>query len=499
MRSKNVHLRKNILLLGCCISLVICSCKKLVEVDPPVTSTTGESVFEEDLTAIAVLTGMYSALSQPTAISAGLSSLSKRGGLSADELSLWSGAGANDKAYFSNSLAAPLQTSSNITSAGGEIWSYCYSNIFICNQAIELLTSSNTLTPFVKRQLLGEAKFMRAFLYFYIVNLYGDAPLVISSDYKENALLSRADKTQVYQLIVSDLKEAQSLLSSTYLNGQLKNYSSTPERLRPTTWAATALLARVYLYMGDYISSEAQASAVINNASLFNLSTLNNAFLKASSGNNEAIWQLQPVNTNGSNFWNTEDARLFVLSAAPTGVNSTHIVYLSSQLLSSFEIGDNRKSNWIGSYVDGTGTYYFPYKYKVGAAGASVTEYLMVLRLAELYLIRAEARLQQSNMDGAKNDLNILRSRAGATLNPISVSDKVSLLNAILHERQVELFAEWGHRWLDLKRTGNVDVIMSVVGPLKNNGIAWKSSQQWYPLPINDVLGDPNLVQNEGF
>jgi len=119
----------------------------------------------------------------------------------------------------------------------------------------------------------------------------------------------------------------------------------------------------------------------------------------------------------------------------------------------------------------------------------------MVLRLAEQYLIRAEARAQQNNVGGAQSDLNTIRTRAG--LPNTTANDKTSLLAAIIHERQVELFSEWGHRWLDLKRSGNLDAMMAVVAPAK--GATWSSNWQWYPIPSYEIVQDPNLVQNPGY
>jgi hypothetical protein len=130
--------------------------------------------------------------------------------------------------------------------------------------------------------------------------------------------------------------------------------------------------------------------------------------------------------------------------------------------------------------IAGGTTYFFPSKYKAKNTSGSVSEYLMVFRLAEQYLIRAEARVQQNNFGGAQNDLNAIRTRAGLP-NTIA-NDQTSLLAAILKERQVELFTELGHRWLDLKRTENVNAVMSVVTPLKTNGASWQSYQQLYPV-----------------
>jgi len=357
---------------------------------------------------------------------------------------------------------------------------------------IEGVSKSTTLTPAVSQQLLGEAKFMRAYCYFFLVNMYGDVPLVTGTDYTVNRLLARTPKADVYRQMIGDLKDAQNLLNSNYPDGSL--LSTTTDRVRPTKWAATALLARVYLYNSDWTNAEAQSTILINNTALFNLVPLNEVFLKNS---NEAIWQLQPVNIGE----NTRDARVFILPPTGPGFGLAPFGYgefpasLSPQQMASFEPGDQRRVNWVDSVNANNTTYYFPYKYKVNGLNAPVTEYQMQLRLGEQYLIRAEARAQQGNITAAQEDLNAIRSRAG--LPPTTAGDQPSILTAILHERQVELFTEGGHRWFDLKRTGNVDQVMSVVCPLK--GGTWASYKQYFPVPVGDVEHDPNIVQNPGY
>jgi hypothetical protein len=130
----------------------------------------------------------------------------------------------------------------------------------------------------------------------------------------------------------------------------------------------------------------------------------------------------------------------------------------------------------------------------------------MMLRLAEQYLIRSEARAKQGDVAGAVADLNVLRKRARATAtlavpNPLpDLSSSITqdqALNAVLQENRVELFTEWGHRWLDLKRTQKVEEVMKVVTPLK--GGTWESSDQLYPIPSDDISRNVNLSQNPGY
>lgn len=477
------------------------SCKKLVEIAPPITRVSDESAFREDQTAVAVLNGLYYNISNSAAGSINLPLLSGIAGLSADELSLWPNANSSLFAYYSNTLVADLTNTS--ISAGHEYWVEIYGYIFRCNAAIYGLLGSTYLSPTVRTQLIGEAKFMRAFLYFYLVNLYGNVPLVTGTDYEVNRLLPRNSQADVYNHIVKDLKEAKQMLSEDFLDGRLSTYPSLniAERVRPTKWSATALLARIYLFRGEWGQAEAEASTVINTTSLFSLSALNDVFKKNS---REAIWQLQPVRSG----WNTEVARAFVLTAAPVGFSGSKPFYLSPFLVGAFENGDRRGiiGNWVNSYTSGANTYIFPFKYKSAIQNDPVTEYLMVFRLGEQYLIRAEARANLNNLAGAIADLNILRTRARdlptvAVPNPLPdlplTLSKDQVLDTVLHERQVELFTEWGHRWFDLKRLGKIDAVMGVTTPFK--GGTWETTDQLFPIPTSDILLNPNLIQNPGY
>jgi len=488
-----------IFLMAAGIAFGISSCKKLVEVPPPTDAIAENNVYTNDATAISVLTALYSSMNvkdiNPVQ---GTGSIALYTGMSSDEFTLYSGiTDQTSLAYYQNALQVNVPPGS-----GSSHWAPLYNYIFKCNAAIEGLNASTGLTPVVKQQLLGEAKFVRAFFYFYLVNLYGDVPLALTTDPKVNTQLARAPKAQVYQQMIADLKDAQNLLSTNYLDASL--LSTTTERVRPTQWAADGLLARIFLYTGDWVNAEAQATAVINNATLFSLVALNSVFLKNSQ---EAIWQLQPTDIN----FNTTEAQTLVIPATgpSTGAFIDNPVYLSSNLLKSFEPGDQRGvyGNWVDtvSFQATTTTYdtiVFPYKYKVNtspgvASATDMTEYFMMLRLGEQYLIRAESRAEQNNIAGAQSDLNNIRIRAG--LSNTTVGDQASLLGAILHERQVELFSEWGNRWFDLKRTGNIDVVMSVITPQKAGGAQWNSYQQLYPLPLSDLQQAPNLAQNAGY
>jgi hypothetical protein len=478
-------------LIACSILTMISNvgCKKLVEVNSPYTSTNAVNVYASDATAAAVLTGVYSKLSSLPPGGIGLQGLSLYAGASADEFTLATGFGSPTQiACYQNKLLSTTPV---------DIWTYIYPFIYDVNAALDGVTNSPYLSSAAKSQLQGEALFMRAFFYFYMVNLYGDVPLTLSTDYTKTALVPRTPKAQVYQQIIQDLKTAQGLLSANYVDASVT--ATTTERTRPNRWVATALLARVYLYTGDYNDAATQATAVINNTSLYNLNTLANAFLK---NNTEAIWQWQPVNSG----YNTADARLFIITS--TGPGGAQPFFISNSLLTSFEPGDNRRSSWVGSVTTGGKTYYFPYKYKVNTLNASITttstsmtEYTMVIRLAEMFLIRAEAEANGAagGLDAAIADLNIIRKRAVLPVYS-GAKDQATVSAAILHERQIELFSEWGHRWFDIKRTGNADAVMGgLSGACQNKGGSWQSAWQLYPIFSVELQRNPDLTQNPGY
>jgi hypothetical protein len=137
-------------------------------------------------------------------------------------------------------------------------------------------------------------------------------------------------------------------------------------------------------------------------------------------------------------------------------------------------------------------TYVYPTKYKTKTASSDPVEYNVIFRLAEQYLIRAEARIQQDRYADAQSDLNLIRSRAG--LPKTTASDKPTLLNAIESENRSEYFAEWGHRWFDLKRWGKVDTVLSTL-KFPN----WQSTDVLYPIPLTEIQRNPALTQNPGY
>ena len=165
---------------------------------------------------------------------------------------------------------------------------------------------------------------------------------------------------------------------------------------------------------------------------------------------------------------------------------------LRPELLNDFESGDLRKQYWVAVREFGGDSLYYAFKYKVYGNYAPISESYVMLRLADQYLIRAEALAEQGNLANALDDLNLVRSRAGLT--ELSGLSQAELLDAIYHERRIEFFCEFGNRWYDLKRTGRVDAVLGLLKP-----DTWQSTDALWPIPQNQINQNPALKQNPGY
>jgi hypothetical protein len=465
--------------------LLLSSCAKLLEVDSPKENVRAELVFSSDATAVAAMAGVYYKLVQSNFAAGSSLSIVSLAGMSSDELAL--------NSYYWQSNIQQLQFYKNQLLAENEyvlqLWNSIYKSIYDCNAVLEGLASSSGVSQPVSNQLKGEALFVRAFCHFYAVNLFGNVPLILSTDYTVNRSVSRMDRQLVYEQIVKDLVEAKSLLQEEYVKG---TNLPAEDRARVNKFAAISLLARVYLYSGDWLNAATQSTIVLNKKDLYDLNTNVSSVFRASTDdylNKEAIWQLMPIFLDA--YRNTGEGNTFIISSLNA---QSHYFELTDSLRLSFEPDDARYANWVGKF-DLAGTFtYFAYKYKLRSGDSSAArEYSMVLRVAELYLIRAEARAQLGNFAGAKEDIDVIRDRA--SLSPTTANSKASLLIAIEQERRVEFFCEWGHRWFDLKRWKLADARLNVI-----KAPGWQADDTLYPLPLKELNLNKNLKpQNMGY
>ena len=465
-------------------------CKKLLELDPKVGTLVTPLVFASNEQAESAMIGVYTKLingANPNmsygdkGFAMGATSLVFA--LSADEYQY----GRTDQANFYKIYTSKLNKEEN-GSVSSVLWNSAYDCIYGCNAILEGIDAS-TAQPFtqaMRTQLKGESKFLRAFSYFNLVNMFGDLPLALTIDFNTTRSLSRAPVDKVYEQIIADLNDAVRMLPEEYP-------SRSGGRIRANKAVAKALLARVSLYRKDYEQALGLANDVIGETGKYWLEAdLNNAFTTQS---HEAIWQLQHATVVSPRYSATpEGATLMGVSVDTANLS----FFISTQLLNAFEAGDRRKVDWIRENTYDHVTRQIPFKYKKGEGtqgSSSPDEYSTPIRLSELLLIRAEALLlgPAADKNAALDDVNEIRRRAGLTTPlPYTLSND-EVLQAIMHERQVELFGEWGHRYFDLKRTGKATAVLSAI-PAKQ---PWLGDYQLlFPLPMDEISRNPNLKQN---
>lgn len=435
---------------------MLSTCEEFVAVDHLETRILADQVFENDAMANSAIAGLYKSfrLSIPDFISF-------RNPVYSDEVIPYLNSASNT--YFTNSLQPNDSTLP---------WGQFYLVIYGANNAIEKLQASSTIGKDIKNQYIAEAKFMRAMCHFYLVNFFGDIPLVVTADVNTNKLISRTPITLVYEQIIADLQDAKANLRDDYSH-------AANEHVRANKWVASAMLARAYLFAKDYPKAEAEADAVIGSGKYTLLTSPAGIWNK---NNTEAILQLA-----NNAMENNSVANSFIYTSNPTNV-------LTTNLLDAFEPGDLRKTIWIRTQTHSGQSVSIPYK--MTSTAANPPEYYTLIRLAEMYLIRAEALAMREDFGGCADDVNLLRLQHGGLSTPLAdPTDKEEALTMILHERQVELFTEGCHRFFDLKRTGRIDAVMLTTKPEY-----WKSTASLYPIPLTERQRNPNLnPQNPGY
>lgn len=436
------------------------ACNKLIDIPDSKNQIEGPVVFADSAAAVSALLGAYVTFSN-------VHTRSKLLALYADEYN------------FTASTASTLEFSkSQLLTNNTEIrslWTDLYAAIYQSNAVIEGADQSAALSAAAKRMLKGEAKFLRSFAHFYLLNLYDNVPLLLNTNINVNRSAKQTTPQQVYDQIIQDLQEAATALDTDYKGAG---------KVRANRACANALLSRLYLYQRRWADAERTATAIIGTGTYGPLPKVEDAFL---AGSKEAIFQL----------WTTGGFLTDAAQVIPASATVIPSYTIADGLYLAMESKDERRSKWIATnnvITNGISTTYnYATKYKNRATTTAKPEFVMALRLAEQYLIRAEARAQQHELDDAIADINVIRSRSGATPLPGNLS-QLACLEAVAKERRIELFGEWGHRFLDLKRRGQLDLIL---GTLKST---WNTeAAKAFPIPFIETTYNANLIQNHGY
>lgn len=474
---------RSIKFIYCSIFLFISSltsCDKALEADIPRGKFVSDVIFQNDELAEAAMRGVYSSMTYNTLGTPFLAGFTATFSLWSDEYEKTTYS-PNQKLTFENNLAPNNAVVSSF-------WNALYSYVYQANMVNDNVASSPKLSNHIKQKLTAESRFIRALAFFYLANIYGDVPLVLSSDYSKNAKLSVSSKQEVINQVIDDLKYAKENLSK-------DTYTAVGNRFRANRWVATALLSRVYLYEKNWQAAEREATEIIEQNSLFTLESLENVFLTSS---REAIWALQ----NSSTQITTNDA--VSIQGMP---NSNSFFIFSPYTLQQFNPTDQRKIKWTKTIGNTTAQYKF--KTYTNLAGGK-SEAPMVFRLAEQYLIRAEARaMQAGKMEGAIADVDAIRIRAGAVGDNLGNHADVSfktiaysmpdieqneLVKIIYLERIRELFGEFGHRWFDAARAEE-----DLHGFFEGRKPNMRAAKKYFPIPQIEIERNGNLKQREDY
>lgn len=353
-----------------------------------------------------------------------------------------------------------------------------------------------------RRQILGEASFLRAYHYYQLVKMWGDVPLItkpVSSTAPSEVHVERSPVAQVYTQIVADLEYAAANLPATF------GSDATVNKARATRGAAHAMLAKVWAQRPDrdYEKVRAYADSVINSPAGYRLLDNYDHLWDGNHYNNdESIMEVQFVGGTegnwGPNLLLGSDWRKFVTP--------------SKDLVAAFDNeGDTERKNstivfatapWADEFwsLEVGGTIPFSYKWRDPAGGNS-TNRQYLLRLGDIVLLKAEAHNELGQLEDARAEIDRIRDRAG--LGPTPAANQAEMRLAIENERRLEL-AQEAQRWDDLVRYGRAVEVMSnlVEIDLRTNqpkDYEMTESKILLPIPQSERNRNPRLGQNEGY
>ncbi|RFS19171.1 RagB/SusD family nutrient uptake outer membrane protein [Chitinophaga silvatica] len=350
------------------------------------------------------------------------------------------------------------------------VWTAIYATINAANHVITKvpLVQDATFSAADRKQIIGEAYFIRALCYFDLARTWGNVQITLTPTLSasDKSDLKNSTQAQVYTQVLTDLNAADSLLLP----------PASPNPVRANQQTAWALKARYYLYQKDYVQAANYAGKVLADKKTYSLLHPYSAFFTPAStlATKESVFELsysatytnghrnswQPPVNSGTRQWAPSDAFIALVNDPLIGGNRNALVAKTSAGL------------WYGNL------YY---------RSSPSVDPSYVIRIAELYLIRAEALAQQNKLDDAREDLNAIRERAG--LLPNTATDKEALLLAIENETRIE-FALEPHRWFDLARTDRAGAVLNVTD----------KRLYLFPIPANEiVLSNHLLKQNPGY
>lgn len=448
--------------LGLGFSLASSSCRNLVESDFPSTQIEVSQVFETVSTADGALSNLYAELQYYSVISGGSLGTGALLGTYTDDLNCYIISSQNSALDLYNNR----QISSN--TAVLSVWSHAYKEIYSANSIINGVENSTGIGESDKKRIKGETLLVRSLIYFYLSQIFGEVPYTTTTDYTVNQSLGKISESELLIKIQNDLETAVTLLEDSYRNA---------ERVYPNRKAAELMLSLVMMQQKKWFEAEQELKKIKQSPLYVWEPDVAKTFKKAGK---HILWQLKPLKANDA----TEEAINYNFT---TAVPNTYA--LSEDLVSSFASNDLRKQKWVKEITINQNHFYRCDKYR--NTTANTDEYSVIFRLEGVYLLLAESLAQQNKVEEALPYINAVRQKAG--IPALTSSSKEELLNNIVEENRKEFFTEHGNRFLTLKRNNGLNKLI----PVKPN---WQAYHQLWPLPISELVLNPNLnPQNTGY
>lgn len=364
------------------------------------------------------------------------------------------------------------------------IWRQSYRGIQRANVVLNRIDPIVYANAQTKTQRIGEVKFIRALLYFNLVRLYGDVPLVVEETTNPSSFFGkgRTSAKDVYTQIEKDL------------NGAILNLDNSKVYGRPAKGAALALLADVQMNQGNYQGAVTNLATIVNSNIYKLMPSTDKIFGVANEKNAEVLFEIVFQSGIDGNREGSPAATQF----RPSGVtgNAKGHNLPSTSFVNMYDVADTRKKDYVGVNT-AKNPFYYSTKYEVSTTGVndSGTDYY-VIRYADVLLKYAEA-LNETNMTSeAAQYLNAVRNRAGLT--NTTASTKSEMAAAIDMERRSEFIGE-GHRWFDLKRTGKAIETMNKWFADNGKNVVINQDNLILPIPQSQIDTDPAISQNSGY
>ncbi|MEM7486863.1 MAG: RagB/SusD family nutrient uptake outer membrane protein [Bacteroidota bacterium] len=368
----------------------------------------------------------------------------------------------------------------------GDIWKESYEGIQRTNVILNRIDEIEFENAGTKTNRIGEMKFVRALLYYNLVRLYGDVPLVVVETESPFDFFGqgRTPAAEVYTQITTDLTDAIADLPVAKSPG------------RPASGAAQALLADVQFTLGDSSGALTNLEAVLNSGEYELMPSTSEIFGEANEGNAEILFEVQYASGFDADGDNEGSSAGSQFRPSGTTANAKGHNLPTQAFIDSFEAGDTRLDDYVAIEPDAN-PFYFLTKYEVSSTGPDDggSDHI-IIRFADVVLKYAEALNENGRTPEAIVQLDRIRSRAGLT--GTTATTQTDVRAAIRQERRFELIGE-GKRWFDLKRYGTAIEVMNAffaggnVDNINENDLV-------LPIPQSQIDTDPGVIeQNEGY